>query len=122
MIIEFEATEFGVHEEPDYITCGASNTESDKDQHYFFLQRSFDENGWDDGKIYFEIDYKENGNYEIVTKCILNGNLFDIRLRKGCNAGIEKILVILPNRSDEIKDFANGLKKLFYNNNILRVI
>ena len=125
MIIKFKATEFGVHEEFDYITCGVSNSESDQEEHYFFFHRFFDQDGWDKGKIYFEIDDQINGSYEMVTKCILNNNIFEIRLSKGCDwySKLEKIIVSLPNRPDEIIDFTNGLKKLFsINEDILNII
>ncbi|MCP4294549.1 MAG: hypothetical protein GY786_02980 [Proteobacteria bacterium] len=117
MIIKFKATEFGVHEESELISCGASNTESDQEYHYLFVQKLFEQDELEESEIYFEIDDQINGGYEMITNCILNRNLLEIRLNKGCKwyPDLEKIIVILPHSTEEIQEFANGFTKLFCN-------
>lgn len=117
MIIKFIATEFGVHEESDLISCGASNERPDQENHYFFVQRFFEQYEEDEGEIYFEIDDQLNGGYEVISNCILNKNLLKIQLNKGCKwyPDLEKIIVILPHSTDEIQEFEKGFTKLFCN-------
>lgn len=117
MIIQFEATEFGMLEESDMIFCGASNYESDLENHYFFIQRFLEKDEVDEGEIYFEIDDRINSGYELITSCILNNNLLEIRLKKGFKwyPDLNKVIVILPTNTEEILEFAYGLKLMFYN-------
>lgn len=124
MIIQFEATEFGMLEESDMISCGASNYESDLENHYFFIQRFLEKDEVDEGEIYFEIDDRINSGYELITSCILNKNLLEIRLKKGFKwyPDLNKVIVILPTNTEEILEFAYGLKLMFYNHKeILKV-
>lgn len=125
MIIKFKATEFGVHEESDAISCGASNEGSDQESHCLFFQRFFEDNGLEDGEIYFEIDDQINGEYDVVSNCTLKKNLLEIILKKGCKwyPDLEKIIIVLPDNKDEIQDFANGFVKMFSNHEeIFKVI
>jgi len=64
LMIEFTASEIGYYEEYETISCGASNADSDEENHYINFQRASEIGSPDDDGVYFEIDDQINGGYD----------------------------------------------------------
>ena len=112
-LIRFVATEAGSYTENGILSCGASNSQSDGEHHYFSIQAHIDSPDPDGWGVYFEIDDQANGGYESLAEVGLRGSELVLTLKQGTRLypDLEQVVIDLGAVSEhEMDDLVRAVK------------